>query len=62
MTIQEKLGIIYAKNDCASRPCENCVANSFCGSGDDIRNLIRTVQTEIRELCKAKEEANEKEG
>lgn len=62
MTIQEKLGIIYAKCDCGGRNCANCAANNYCQSNGDILKLISEVQTEVKELCKAKEEANEKEG
>ena len=62
MTIQEKLGIIYAKHDCDGRICDNCTAQDFCGGNKELLELIREVELEIRELYKAKEEANEKEG
>lgn len=30
MTIQDKLGILYAICDCSNRPCNNCVAVKTC--------------------------------
>ena len=56
MTIQEKLGLIYAKTDCGCRRCENCVCESFCYSNKDMRDVILEVQAEIRAIIKEQKE------
>ena len=30
MTIQDKIGILYAICDCSNRPCDNCAAVKTC--------------------------------
>lgn len=61
MTIQEKLGFLYATMDCRNRPCNNCVMNDACHTtriGEEFkRKLIREIQKELRE----KEQTNDQE-
>lgn len=60
MTIQEKLGLIYAKIDCGGRHCENCINEKFCfcHSDKDLRDVVLEVQAEIRTVInEQKEEA-----
>lgn len=55
MTVQEKLGIIYAMYNCDI--CGNCVARSFCGQNKEAGlNLILEIQKDIADILKAKEE------
>ena len=56
MTIQEKLGLIYAKIDCGGRRCENCVCENFCRSDKNVRDVILEVQAEIRTIIKEQKE------
>ena len=56
MTIQEKLGLIYAKTDCGRRCCENCICESFCRSDKNVRDVILEVQAEIRAIIKEQKE------
>lgn len=58
MTLQEKLGIIYARIDCGSRNCENCAAKPTC-HGTNLIDLIHEVQTEIKALIKERDELKE---
>ena len=58
MTIQEKLGIIYARIDCGRRSCNNCAAKPIC-SDTNLIDLIQEVQTEVRTLIKEREELKE---
>ena len=59
MTVQEKLGILYAWTECDS--CQNCLAYGCCGQGNQAKlNLIREIQEDVNsileQLPKAKEE------
>ena len=59
MTVQEKLGILYALTECSA--CENCLAKRYCGQGKQVKlNFIREIQEDvnsiIEQLPKAKEE------
>ena len=54
MTIQEKLGIIYARIDCGRRSCDNCAAKPIC-SDTNLIDLIQEVQKEIKTLIKERE-------
>lgn len=59
MTVQEKLGILYAWTECAA--CTNCFASRYCGQSNQVKlNLIREIQDDmdniLEQLPKAKEE------
>ena len=58
MTLQEKLGIIYARIDCGIRSCENCAAKPIC-SDTNLTDLIHEVQTEVKALIKERDELKE---
>ena len=58
MTIQEKLGIIYARIDCGIRSCDNCAAKPIC-SDTNLIDLIKEVQTEVKTLIKERDEIKE---
>ena len=60
MTIQEKLGIIYARIDCGRRSCDNCAAKPIC-SDTNLIDLIQEVQTEVRTLIKERDELKEEQ-
>lgn len=55
MTLQEKLGIIYARVDCGCRSCENCAAQPTCNN-TNLTDLIHEVQTEVKALIKERDE------
>lgn len=55
MTIQEKLGIVYALYNCDV--CRNCVAIDFCMQDKEAKlNFILEVQKDVADILKAKEE------
>ena len=59
MTVQEKLGILYAWTECAV--CTNCLASRYCGQDKQAKlNFIREIQGDVNNLLeqlpKAKEE------
>lgn len=59
MTVQEKLGILYAWTECDS--CQNCLAHGRCGQSNQAKlNFIREIQEDVdsilEQLPKAKEE------
>ena len=59
MTVQEKLGILYAWTECTS--CTNCLAIRYCVQDKQAKlNLIREIQEDVdsilEQLPKAKEE------
>lgn len=59
MTVQEKLGILYAWTECAT--CTNCLAYGRCGQSNQAKlNFIREIQEDVdsilEQLPKAKEE------
>lgn len=59
MTVQEKLGILYARTECTSYT--NCLASRYCGQSNQVKlNLIREIQDDmdniLEQLPKAKEE------
>lgn len=58
MTLQEKLGIIYARADCGCRNCGNCAAQPTC-HGMNLIDLIHEVQTEVKTLIKERDELKE---
>ena len=60
MTLQEKLGVLYARFDCSHRNCDNCAARPTCNNTNVIR-LIREIQTEVKALIKEREELLKKE-
>ena len=55
MTIQDKLGIIYAISDCSGRPCDNCVAKKTCRGGT--RAFVIDLINEVKALIKERDEA-----
>lgn len=55
MTIQDKLGILYAISDCSSRVCNNCAAEKTCRGGK--RDLIIDLLNEVKALIKERDEA-----
>ena len=60
MTIQEKLGALYATLDCSNRPCTNCAMCDICptiNTNEFRRKLIIKIQKELRE----KEQTNDQE-
>lgn len=59
MTVQKKLGILYAWTECTK--CTNCLASRYCGQGNQAKlNFIREIQEDVNsileQLPKAKEE------
>lgn len=59
MTVQEKLGILYAWTECAV--CTNCLASKYCVDGNQAKlNFIREIQEDVDSILeqppKAKEE------
>lgn len=59
MTVQEKLGILYAWTECSV--CSNCLAYGRCGQSNQAKlNFIREIQEDVdsilEQLPKAKEE------
>lgn len=52
MTVQEKLGILYAWTECSK--CTNCLASRYCGQGN--REIQEDVDSILEQLPKAKEE------
>lgn len=55
MTIQDKLGILYAIFDCSSRSCKNCAAEKTCRGGQ--RDLVIDLLNEVKALIKERDEA-----
>lgn len=55
MTIQDKLGILYAIFDCSGRPCNNCAAVKTCRGGQ--RDLLIDLLNEVKALIKERDEA-----
>lgn len=55
MTIQDKLGIIYAISDCSGRSCDNCVARKICRGGQ--RDFAINLINEVKALIKERDEA-----
>lgn len=60
MTLQEKLGVLYARIDCSSRNCDNCAAQPTCNNTNVI-SLIHEIQTEVKDLIKERDELLKKE-
>ena len=60
MTLQEKLGILYARIDCSCRNCANCAALPICNNTNVI-SLIHEIQTEVKDLIKERDELLKKE-
>lgn len=60
MTLQEKLGVLYARIDCSSRNCANCAALPTCNNTNVI-SLIHEIQTEVKDLIKERDELLKKE-
>ena len=60
MTLQEKLGVLYAFAHCARRKCANCTAQEYCGEAAKRDSLWEEAIDEIiaftKETDKAKEE------
>ena len=60
MTLQDKLGIIYAFAHCGDRLCNNCMAREYCDEAAKRDSLWEEVIDEIaaltKEIDKAKEE------
>lgn len=56
MTIQDKIGIIYAISDCSGRSCDNCAATNVCRGGKrafviDLINEVKLLsKSEMRQL------------
>lgn len=58
MTVQEKLGILYAWTECTS--CTNCLASRYCGQSDQVKlNLIREIQDDMDNILEQLPKANE---
>lgn len=55
MTIQDKLGILYAIFDCSGRSCNNCAAVKTCRGGQ--RDLLIDLINEVKALIKERDEA-----
>lgn len=55
MTIQDKLGILYAIFDCSGRSCDNCTAAKTCNGGK--RDLAIDLIIEVKALIKERDEA-----
>lgn len=60
MTLQEKLGVLYARIDCSNRNCANCAALPTCNNTNVI-SLIHEIQTEVKDLIKEQDELLKKE-
>lgn len=60
MTLQEKLGVLYARLDCSRRNCDNCAALPTCNNTNVI-SLIHEIQTEVKALIKEQDELLKKE-
>ena len=60
MTLQEKLGVLYARIDCSNRNCDNCAALQTCNKTNVI-SLIPEIQTEVKALIKERDELLKKE-
>ena len=60
MTLQEKLGVLYARIDCSRRNCANCAALPTCNNTNVI-SLIHEIQTEVKDLIKERDELLKKE-
>lgn len=56
MTLQEKLGALYARCDCGSRSCGNCAIENICRSDISNIKLIQEIQTEVKALIKERDE------
>lgn len=61
MTLQDKLGIIYAFAHCGDRSCNNCTAREYCDAAATRDSLWEEVLNEVaaltKEIDQAKEEA-----
>lgn len=55
MTIQDKLGIIYAIFDCSDRSCDNCTATNVCRDGK--KAFVIDLINEVKALIKERDEA-----
>lgn len=55
MTIQDKIGIIYAISDCSNRACDNCAATNICRGGR--RDFVIDLINEVKALIKERDEA-----
>lgn len=55
MTIQDKLGIIYAIFDCSGRSCDNCAAVKTCR--DERKPFAIDLLNEVKALIKERDEA-----
>ena len=60
MTLQEKLGVLYARFDCSHRNCNNCAAQPTCNN-TNVVSLIHEIQTEVKVLIKERDELLKKE-
>ena len=60
MTLQEKLGVLYARIDCSRRNCNNCAAQPTCNN-INVVSLINEIQMEVKALIKEREELLKKE-
>lgn len=54
MTIQDKLGILYAIFDCSGRSCNNCAAVKTCRGVQ--RDLLIDLLNEVKALIKERDE------
>lgn len=55
MTIQDKLGILYAICDCSNRSCNNCAAVKTCCG--EKRTFVIDLINEVKALIKERDEA-----
>jgi hypothetical protein len=55
MTIQDKLGILYAICDYSNRPCDNCAAVKTCRG--EKRTFVIDLINEVKALIKERDEA-----
>ena len=61
MTTKEKLGVLYATNDCRNRPCNNCVMNDTCRTTYIDEEFKKKLMREIQKELKEKEQTNDQE-
>ena len=59
MTLQDKLGILYAFAHCAGRQCNNCMAQEYCDEAAKRDSLWEEVIDEIAALTKETDKAKE---
>ena len=59
MTLQDKLGIIYAFSNCGGRLCNNCIAREYCDAAAKREALWEEILNEIAALTKETDKAED---